>query len=318
MLGHKVNMTIFESIVLGIIQGIFMFFPVSSTSHLVLAQHWFIQRGSSLPAPESAEMILFDLVVHVGTLVSIVIVFRQSLSQLLLHIWQDIGQFLQKRQGVVASSAGAVSLPIDPMITHDSQKTTNEYLYLRLALLGIFSVIVTAAIGFPMRSLFKEVFATPAAICITLSITGILLWWTDAMKRQKRGLRRLNLWVATVIGFSQGLALIPGLSRSGMTISFALFTGLKRKWAAEYSFFIAFPTILAATAVQSLEIFAAGSMVGVDWLTLTIGFWVAAGVGTIALQIVLHLLYRAKFRYFSFYLWTLAAVVLISIIQGML
>ncbi len=83
-------MTIIEAVILGIVQGIFMFFPVSSTSHLVVVQHFLIQRGSELPSPDSPEMIFFDLVVHVGTLVSIAVVFRRSLTLLAGKVWGDL------------------------------------------------------------------------------------------------------------------------------------------------------------------------------------------------------------------------------------
>lgn len=312
-------MSILESILLGIVQGIFMFFPVSSTSHLVLTQHWLIQRGSSLPSPESAGMILFDLVVHVGTLISIVVVFRKSLTLLLARIWADAYSiFAGAEMATVNSLEPRISPWINRSLLFPQGKRDNSFLYFRLAMLGMLAVVVTGLIGLPMRSLFKTVFATPIAISITLSITGFLLWWTDSMKRQQRGLRGLNPWVATVIGFSQGLALIPGLSRSGMTISFALLTGLKRRWAAEFSFFIAFPTILGATLLQTLDVMGTNAIASVGILPLFVGFVVSAIVGIFALQMVLNLLYRAKFRYFSYYLWALSIAVVVGVYQGIL
>ena len=312
-------MSVLEAILLGVIQGIFMFFPVSSTSHLVLTQHWLIQQGSSLPDPDTPEMILFDLVVHVGTLVSIVVVFRRSLRRLLTQIWQD---FWELAPGTGTSRGERLKLRLSGLRTTSllfpSQKREGDRLYLRLAILGLLSVLVTAAVGLPMKSIFQNFFAEPLAVSATLSVTGILLWWTDTKKRQSRGLRALTPWVAVVIGFAQGLSLIPGLSRSGMTIAFSLFTGLKRQWAAEYSFFIAFPTILGATLLQSLEVLGTGSLSGVGVLALSVGFVVAAGVGIVALQLVLHLLYRARFRYFSYYLWILAAAIAIGTYQGRL
>ncbi len=312
-------MSIWESILLGIIQGIFMFFPVSSTSHLVLTQHWLIQQGSALPSPDSPEMILFDLVVHVGTLISIVVVFRRSLSRMMVRIWKDLW-YLEPDQ---ATTRGArLKLRLSAMrsrsLLFPSGQREGDRLYLRLAILGLFSVFVTAAVGFPLRSIFKTFFAEPLALSATLTITGILLWCTDAMKNQSRGLRALTPKVAAIIGLAQGLALIPGLSRSGMTISFALFTRLKRQWAAEYSFFIAFPTILAATFVQGLEVLGTDTWTGISWLTLSIGFVVAAIVGIGALQMVLTLLYRARFRFFSYYVWTLSILIAVGVYQGVL
>jgi undecaprenyl-diphosphatase len=312
-------MSIFEAILLGIIQGIFMFFPVSSTSHLVLTQHWLIQRGSNLPPPESSEMIFFDLIVHVGTLISIVVVFRRSLGRLLIRIWRDFYQLITELN---SNRKDPIKLRVSALRTRSLIFPTGErqgdFLYLRLAILGMLSVIVTGLVGLPFRSIIKQVFfAYPLAISFTLSITGILLWWTDKKIRQTRGLRQLTPWVATVIGLGQALSLIPGLSRSGMTISFSLFTGLRRQWAAEYSFFIAFPTILGGTLLQGLELLQEETL-NIGIIPLTVGFIVSGIVGIGALQLVLKLLYRARFRYFSYYLWVLAIIVGWGTYQGII
>jgi undecaprenyl-diphosphatase len=290
-------MTILEATLLGIVQGLFMFVPVSSTSHLALTQHVLIGGGSALPPPESAEMILFNLMVHVGTLVSIVVVFRRSL-----------GRFVAK---VVSGARSAL------------RGATTDRLYLRLALLGLLTFGVTGAVGLPLKRLFEGVFAHPLAMASALVVTGILLWWTDSVGPRPRGLREITPRIAVVIGLAQALALIPGLSRSGLTIAFALFAGVKRRWAAEYSFFVAFPTILGASFLQTLEVAAqppaaAPTPAAVGLLPLLVGFVVAAFVGIGALRLVLTLLYRARFRYFSFYVWGLAAVVTVLALRGIL
>ena len=280
-------MLLWIAALLGVVQGIFMFLPVSSTAHLVLTQHWLIGRGQDLPAPDSAEMILFDLVVHVGTLVSIALVFWPSLSKVTRGIFRDAWRW--------AGREGRLS---------------GELLFLRLALLCALSVLATAVVGFTLKAGFERVFATPLAVAATLTLTGVLLWWTDGLRPRPRGLRQITPKTATIIGLAQGFALVPGLSRSGMTITFALFAGLKRRWAAEYSFFLAIPTILAATAVQFVDVIGSVGMREIDWAALAVGFVVAAGVGVVSLRLVLFFLYRARLKVFSFYVWILAAVVL--------
>jgi len=283
-------------ILLGIIQGIFMFFPVSSTSHLALVQHWLIQMGIDLPAPDSPQMIFFDLMVHVGTLVSIAVVFRKSLSIYLKNTLRGVRKLLNRE------------IHTDPL----------GLLYLHLTMMGLVSVLVTGLIGFPLKSLFESVFAQPLIISFTLTITGILLWWTDILPERKVGLRQIGITAAIVIGAAQGLALLPGLSRSGTTIAFALFIGMKRRWAAEYSFFIAFPTILGAAFLQGLELVHIGEFASLDVSAIILGTVVAALVGIVALRLVLTLLYRAKFRFFSYYVWLLAFVVVIASARGIL
>ncbi len=281
-------MAVWEAILLGIIQGIFMFFPVSSTSHLVLVQHWLLNRGAGFSLPESPEMIAFDLVVHVGTVVSIIFVFRKSLWQLFRDTWKDFQNWRK----------GNISL--------------KETLHLKLMGLGLFSVLVTGLVGFPLKNQFERAFAQPIFIAFTLITTGILLWVTDVLPRRPRGLRDFALWMALIIGLAQAVALLPGISRSGITIVAALLVGLKRRWAAEFSFFIAIPTILGAAFLHGLEIHFSSGIANLDWFALVIGFVVAAVVGIFALYIVITLLYRAKFRFFSYYVWTLAGIIIIS------
>lgn len=275
-------------IFLGIIQGAFMFIPVSSTAHLVLAQHWLIGQGVDLPAPDSAEMILFDLVVHVGTVVSIVVVFHRSLWRLARDAVAGLGTMLSRPS------------PIP--------------LAVRLVLLLVLSVFATGVIGITFKLFFEAAFAHPQMVAAMLIMTGVLLWISDKLPPRPRGLRGIKPSTALIIGAAQGLALIPGISRSGITIVASLFTGLKRRWAAEYSFFLAIPTILAATAVQSVEVIGSDEPLRLGWLEMGVGFGVAAVVGTAALWLVVKLLRRAQLRIFSWYLWLLAGLVLFGLI----
>jgi len=152
----------------------------------------------------------------------------------------------------------------------------------------------------------------------TLIVTGIILYWTDVLPPRKIGLREIGIGIAIIIGIAQAMALMPGLSRSGMTIAFALFAGLQRRWAAEYSFFIAIPTILGATLLQAVEVFGYGGTISLGWGAMITAFVVSAVVGIFALKVVIQLLYRANFRVFSYYVWFLAAVVAISSFAGVL
>ena len=277
-----------EAALLGLVQGLFMFIPVSSTSHLALVQNWLLETGSAPPPPDSPEMLLFDLVVHVGTLVSIVVVMWAPLSRLLSGIMRDLR--------ALVGGTGPRGL-----------------LHLRLGLLGMVTVVTTGVLGIPIRAFGTGIFAAPAAIAVALVVTGGILWWTDHAGPSRRGIRDVTIMVALGIGLAQGLALLPGLSRSGLTIAMALLLGLRRPLAAQYSFFVAIPTILAASGVQLIEV------LGADAATLTvgldaylIGFVIAAVVGAGALLLVLRLLYQARFRVFALYVWALASFVLLA------
>lgn len=273
-------MTEWIAALLGAVQGVFMFIPVSSTSHLALVQHWLDGQGENLPDPESAEMILFDLIVHVGTVVSIIVVMWRRLF------------------------VGACDVINDVILW----RTPRELRALRIALyLGI-STLVTGILGFGIRTFASEIFGEPAAIAVMLVLTGAVLWWTD--RAQPVGRTRLTVGIAVGIGAVQALALLPGLSRSGLTIAAALALGLRRKGAAEYSFVLAIPTILLATIVQAILVLSDGP-VELPVSAIATGFAVSAVVGVFSLLGVLKLLYAARFRVFSAYVWALAVAVLV-------
>ncbi|MFN3663805.1 undecaprenyl-diphosphate phosphatase [Yoonia sp.] len=286
-------MTYLEAIILGLVQGIFMFVPVSSTAHLVLTQHLMIAGGSQMPSPESPAMILFDLVVHVGTLISIAVVFWKSLSALLHRtVTETTRQFRTPGQGVGPFS--------------------------RLFLMGMLTVLVTGVLGLLFKSTLELVFSAPQVLVVTLSLTAVLLFLTDRLPKRPLGVKSIGPRIAIIIGVAQALALIPGISRSGITIIAGLYSGLKRRWAAEYSFLVAIPTILAASLMQSVEVMRGAGLEGVGVGPMLVGFVVAAVSGTFALKLVLSLLYKAQLKVFSIYLIALAAVIGFGLLDGII
>ncbi|MFN7004429.1 MAG: undecaprenyl-diphosphate phosphatase [Roseinatronobacter sp.] len=142
-------MTYLEAIILGLVQGIFMFVPVSSTAHLVVTQHVMIAQGSSMPPPESPAMILFDLVVHVGTLVSIAVVFWKSLSAL--------------TRATVTETRRQLFTPAQGMGP-----------FTRLFLMGMLTVLVTGVLGLLFKRMFELVFSAPQVLVVTGSVAQIL------------------------------------------------------------------------------------------------------------------------------------------------
>jgi undecaprenyl-diphosphatase len=289
------------ALVLGIVQGVFMFVPVSSTSHLVLSQTVLRERGVALPAPDSPEAILFNLVVHVGTLVSVVVVMGDGLRELADGVRGEV------RDGRIRS------------------RLLEQAPAARLIALGMLSVAVTGVLGLLFQDALTRVFGAPQAVAGALVVTGALLWWTDLMSADRdrgrlrfgwRGPAQVTLTVAVLVGAAQAAALTPGLSRSGTTIFAALLLGMNRTLAARYSFYIAIPTILVATGVQALQVAGGEGFGVVSWGAMAVGFVAAAAVGTVALWGVLRLLERARFRVFSLYVWGLSAVVIATGLGG--
>jgi undecaprenyl-diphosphatase len=274
------------ALLLGIVQGVFMFVPVSSTSHLVLTQTWLRDRGIDVPPPESAEMVLFDLVVHLGTLVSIVVVMHAGLRQLTAGVGDDLRTRRLQSGGLRDAVAS------------------------RLVVLGLLTTAVTGLLGLLLRDVLTEVFATPQTVAGALVVTGVMLWWTDRLGPGRIGAAQVGVGAAVAVGVAQFAALTPGLSRSGTTIFVALLVGMHRTLAARYSFYVAIPTILAATSVQLFDVVRDGGLDQVGWGAMGVGFVTAAVIGTGALWLVLRLLEQARFRVFSIYVWALAVLVL--------
>jgi undecaprenyl-diphosphatase len=281
-------MSLLVALLLGIVQGVFMFVPVSSTSHLVLTQTWLRERGIDVPAPESAEMVLFDLVVHVGTLVSIVVVMHAGLRALARGVSEDLATGRLRTGGL------------------------QEAVSTRLIALGLLTTAVTGGLGLALHGQLTSVFGAPQMVAGALIVTGAMLWWTDRMGPGRVGAADVGVGIAVAIGVAQAAALTPGLSRSGTTIFVALLVGMHRTLAARYSFYVAIPTILAATGVQALGVVRDGGLVEVSWAAMGVGLVTAALVGAGALWLVLRLLEQARFRIFSIYVWGLAAVVLLT------
>lgn len=290
-------MTYFEAILLGLVQGVFMFVPVSSTAHLVVTQHFLIAQGSTMPPPESPAMILFDLIVHVGTLVSIAIVFHASLRTLIARSFSELRDRISAPARIGERRIGVYSW---------------------LVLMGLLTVLVTGVLGLSLKSTFERVFGAPQILVFTLLITAALLLLTDRMRNLTLGVKQIGPRLAVIIGVAQAMALIPGISRSGITIIAGLFAGLKRRWAAEFSFLVAIPTILAASALQAVEVARGTGMDGVGFGPLLVAFVVAAISGTIALQLVLVALYKAQLKIFSAYLVLLASAIAFGLFEGIL
>lgn len=155
-------MTIFEAVLLGAIQGLFMFIPVSSSSHLVLTQNWLAESGSPLPSPDTPEMILFNLLVHLGTMVSVVVVMWRPLKRLISGTVHELKLFARR-------------------------KTLRHLIHLRLMLLGVVTTGVTGVLGLLIRAYGTDAFATPWIVAVLLLITGAVLWWSDSVKTTWRG-----------------------------------------------------------------------------------------------------------------------------------
>ena len=271
-------MSSFEAILLGVVQGLTEFLPISSSGHLVLFQHLLGFRQ-----PE----ILFDVCLHVGTLAAICAVFFRDIASILKTVFQ---------LPVKSRAAGGLK----------NLYLTDEAV--RMAALIVIGSLPTALLGLLFRQHAERIFASVTLVGVMLLLTGCLLWLTRRVTQAGRPLLGLTARDALLVGLAQGMAILPGISRSGATISAALFIGVDRETAGRYSFLLSIPAILGALV---LEADASLSQTSIPVSTMLIGAAAAAGIGYAALKVLLFVVHRGQMHRFAPYCWLAGATALL-------
>lgn len=243
-------MTIFEAAILGIIQGITEFLPISSSGHLVIGQK---VLGISVAGN------VFEIVVHLGTLVSVLIVF-----------WSDIWKLIT------------------------SLKSTSTQKYVFAIVIGTLPAMV---IGFVFKDVISEAFENIKVVAVTLMITGLILLTTKFINTK---LKDISVGRGLLIGIAQGLAIIPGISRSGMTISLGMYLGIAPDKAAKFSFLLGIPAIFGAGLLTGLDLMESREPT-LALSVLIVGFVSSLLVGWISLKWLLGLIKSGKFHWFGVY-----------------
>jgi len=260
------GMTYLQATLLGALQGVTEFLPISSSGHLVLLQYLF---GLHEPA------FIFDLFLHIATLVAVLAMYRQDVYTLFTAWWSP-------RHGIPENTPERASAR-------------------RLGLLLVLANVPTAVIGLLFESTFEQLFSAPWIVGIALLVTGTLLWLLRPSSGHARGTSQVGMAHAILLGCIQGLAITPGISRSGSTIAIALLCGVSRESAARFSFLMAIPAILGAALLKSASV----STLSMAELNLVIvGMASAMVVGYIALRYLIRLVMQGELWRFAFYCWT--------------
>lgn len=274
-------MTVLQAVILGIVQGLTEFVPVSSSAHLAIVP-WL--AGWSF---EPHAAFLFDVLVQLGTLVPLLVIFRADLARILLGLARAV---LQR---------GA-------SWTDDA----------RLGLWVMVGTLPAAALGLVVKDRVEAAFAEPRAVFVFLLITGLILVAGERMARRQRDLRQLSAVDAVIVGLAQALALFPGLSRSGTTIAAGRARGFSRPEAARFSFLLAIPALAGAGLVAAADL---GAVQGFSDLSLPLiaGTLASAGVGYVAIRWLLAFLARRSLNVFAIYCFAVAiAGLLLSSVRG--
>lgn len=260
--------------ILAIVQGLAEFLPISSSGHLVLLHSLFSFDEGGL---------LLDVMLHVGTLFAVLWVYRRDIQKLVRSTWRTLSHFYRAGWRVSVSRAEATSA--------DPESYSDAVLFLQLLVATVF----TGIIGFVLKDSVETVFRTPVSVGAALLVNALILFFAPRRVEQSSGRSWGKLMM---VGVLQGLAVMPGISRSGLTISGALFMGMSAKDAARISFLLSIPAILGALVLHLGEL---DSVQTAPWGLMLFGATVSALVGVLSLKLLLRMLQNAKFRAFSYY-----------------
>ncbi len=265
---------ILQALVMGIVQGLTEFLPISSSGHLLLVPYLLGWSGGFI------ESLAFSVVLHGGTLLALLVYFRADWLRL-------IPAFLASLR--------------DRSIGDDPDR--------RLAWLLAASTLPAAVIAVFLNDIVESAFRQPGLVAVTLVIGGAILWLADTWGPRTHTIERLTVRGALGIGFAQALALVPGVSRSGISMSAALFAGLDRADAVRYSFLMATPITAMAVAYESLKL-VRGEVSGAEPVTLVVGVVASFASGIFAIAVLLRYVRTRSFNVFVIYRLVLAALVL--------
>ncbi|MCA3747673.1 MAG: undecaprenyl-diphosphatase UppP [Rubrobacter sp.] len=267
-----------EAIFLGIVQGLTEFLPVSSSGHLLLGQYF-------LGMDQERFGLSFDAAIHTGTVLAVVWFFRRDL--------------------LAMARAFLRSLP----------RPDFSDMEVRLAYLVLIATVPAALIGFFFEDFFATAVRSPWVVVFNLVFVGMLFLVAEAIGRKSRTISKMGPFGALGVGLAQASALVPGVSRSGATITLGLFLGLRREEAARFSFLMSVP-VTAAAAGLSLAEAAGEGMDAHEALMFLSGSVSSAVVGYLAIRFLLRFLARHSLRVFAYYRFGLAAVVAVALLSA--
>jgi len=264
--------SVFAAVVLGIVQGLTEFLPVSSSAHLILARAFF---GWEVPG---AFALAFDVALHVGTLLAIAAYFTRDITAMIAAI-----------PSMVSSS------PSDPA---------------RMGQRIVFGTVPVVIVGLTMNDVIEGTLRTPVVAAAALAIGAAVMFVAERVGVGRRGADTVSWMDALLIGCAQASALIPGVSRSGSTIAIGMLLGLRREAAARFTFLLAIPAMLAAAAKETLELRHIALPDG-SATTMIVGLVVSAVVGYLTIKYFLRYLAAHRLDVFAYYRWALAAATFI-------
>lgn len=265
-------MNFIQAILMGIVQGLSEFLPVSSSAHLVFTSNFYKVFKNIPIVAQSNEEVFFDIMLHLGTLIAVLIFFRKDVLDILRAL-----------------------------ISACKKRDFSEH-KAKLALYIIVGTLVTIALALPFNEIAEHLVYHPALVGGLLIITGGVLFFSEYLSKKKDNKSdRVNLKQALLIGLAQGVAVLPGFSRSGWTMATGLFTGLDRQTAARYSFLLSIPIILGASMVYPIIKIDIAEAVGYNWFAILAGTVVSGIVGYLCIKYFMKFISKFSLNVFGYY-----------------
>lgn len=264
-------MDIVQSILMGIVQGLSEFLPISSSAHLVFTSNFYkVFKGIEL-VHESNQEIFLDIMLHLGTLIAVLIFFRKEIFEILMALYTGL---------------------------KTKNYTSREF---KSGIYIILGTIITVLIAFPLNEVAGSLVFKPAFVGLLLIFTGILLLFSEARSKKLTEKKEITLKSSILIAIAQGLAAIPGFSRSGLTIATGLLSGSDRTTSARYSFLLSIPIILGASMFYPLIKLDFHEVITYNWTAILAGTIVSGVVGYVCIKYFLKFVSKFSLGIFGYY-----------------
>ncbi len=265
-------MGIIQAIILGIVQGLSEFLPISSSAHLVISSNLYKVFMAGNPAEQSSQEIFLDIMLHLGTLIAVLIFFRKDIAKIIKALFNGI-----KTKDF-----------------NESDAKTGLYI--------LIGTVFTVLIAYPLHTVAENLVFCPCSVGFLLVITGIVLIRSEIYsKKLNEKSSEIDLKTSIIMAIAQGIAALPGFSRSGLTIASGLLCKKDRISSARYSFLLSIPIILGASMLYPLIKIDFNELIHYNWKAIIIGTIVSALTGYLCIKYFLKFLGKYSLAFFGYY-----------------
>lgn len=272
------TLTYGKAVILGLVQGLGEFLPISSSGHLALLENFF--------SIDESKILLFTVMLHLGTLVSVFAVYWKDIIRLVFELCYTIRDIAKGKS---------------PRININATR--------RMGAMIIIATVPTAIIGFAFNDMFEGLYSSIISIGIGLIFTGTILWIAEKMGNGNNNIHEMTFLNAIIVGIMQGIAIAPGVSRSGSTLFGGLISKIDREFAVKFAFLISIPSILGSFVLEFPKALKAGGSIFTG--PVLVGMLVAALSGFFAIKVMIKIVSSKRLSMFSFYTWALGGCVVI-------